>query len=55
MLFRSLEHDYFDGRVCEVTYENAFVVKVNRVTFDAMTRHGEVYRIGKNETTFEVL
>ena len=44
-----LELSYNDGRVIESYVVKASVVKVNRVTFDAKTENGNVYRMKFNE------
>jgi len=43
---------YFDGRVTETTYYDAKVIKVNRVTFDAKTEDGDVYRMKFDDPDF---
>jgi hypothetical protein len=44
-----LELSYNDGRVIESYVVKASVVKVNRVTFDAKTENGNVYRMKFND------
>ena len=44
-----LELSYNDGRAIESYVVKASVVKVNRVTFDAKTEDGNVYRIKFND------
>jgi hypothetical protein len=44
-----LEMFYNDGRAIESYVVKASVVKVNRVTFDAKTEDGNVYRIKFND------
>ena len=44
-----LELSYNDGRVIESYVVKASVVKINRVTFDAKTENGNVYRMKFND------
>jgi hypothetical protein len=47
-----LAFHYDDGRVVETFYEDAKVIKVNRVTFDAKTEDGDVYRMKFDDPDF---
>ena len=50
-----LKFYYFDGRVTETTTEKATVVKVNKVTFDAETVDGKIYRTRFTENSYKLL
>lgn len=50
-----LEMNYFDGRTTLTTTKKAKVIKVNKVTFDAETTNGNVYRVRLDDPNFKLV